>query len=340
MTNDPTRTKDAQQSGAPLVRDELLRVEGLVKHFPIRGGALNRVVNHVQAVNGVSFSVRRGEVLGLVGESGSGKTTVGRLVLRLEHATDGRVLFDGVDLLTLPRGEMRRFRKRMQVIFQDPYASLNPREKVRTVLGHALALHRIGTPADREERILRLMEQVGLSADQLDRFPHEFSGGQRQRVGIARALAVNPDFIVADEPVSALDVSIQAQVINLLSDLRDALDLTMLFIAHDLAVVEHICDRVAVMYLGRIMEIAPSGVLYEEPNHPYTEALLSAVPVPEPDRPRKRTVLTGDIPSPIDPPSGCVFRSRCPRAEAICAREVPELKQVGPDHFSACHLTT
>jgi peptide/nickel transport system ATP-binding protein/oligopeptide transport system ATP-binding protein len=340
MTNDPTRTKDAHESGAPLVSDELLRVEGLVKHFPIRGGALNRVVNHVQAVNGVSFTVRRGEVLGLVGESGSGKTTVGRLVLRLEHATDGRVLFDGVDLLTLPRGEMRRFRKRMQVIFQDPYASLNPREKVRTVLGHALALHRIGTPADREERILRLMEQVGLSADQLDRFPHEFSGGQRQRVGIARALAVNPDFIVADEPVSALDVSIQAQVINLLSDLRDALDLTMLFIAHDLAVVEHICDRVAVMYLGRIMEIAPSGVLYEEPNHPYTEALLSAVPVPDPDRARKRTVLTGDIPSPIDPPSGCVFRSRCPRAEAICAREVPELKQVGPDHFSACHLTT
>jgi peptide/nickel transport system ATP-binding protein/oligopeptide transport system ATP-binding protein len=322
------------------VTDHLLSVEGLVKHFPIRGGALNRVVNHVRAVNGVSFTVRRGEVLGLVGESGSGKTTVGRLVLRLEEATAGKVVFDGTDVLELSRGDLRRFRKRMQIIFQDPYASLNPREKVRTVIGHALALHRIGTPESRAERAVELMEQVGLSPDQLDRFPHEFSGGQRQRVGIARALAVNPEFLVADEPVSALDVSIQAQVINLLSDLKEELDLTMLFIAHDLAVVEHICDRVAVMYLGKIMEIAPSDALYDRPNHPYTEALLSAVPVPEPGRPRKRTVLVGDIPSPIDPPSGCVFRSRCPRAEAICAREVPEMKQVGPDHFSACHLTT
>ncbi len=320
--------------------DDLLRVEGLVKHFPVRGGALNRVVKRVRAVNGVSFSVRRGEVLGLVGESGSGKTTVGRLVLRLEEATAGKVLFDGTDVLGLSRRDMRRFRKRMQIIFQDPYASLNPREKVRTVLGHALALHRIGAPESRSERAVELMEQVGLSADQLDRFPHEFSGGQRQRVGIARALAVNPEFLVADEPVSALDVSIQAQVINLLSDLKDELDLTMLFIAHDLAVVEHICDRVAVMYLGRIMEIAPSAALYEEPNHPYTEALLSAVPVPEPGRRRKRTILVGDIPSALDPPSGCVFRSRCPKAEAVCAREVPELKRVGPDHFSACHLTT
>jgi oligopeptide/dipeptide ABC transporter ATP-binding protein len=319
---------------------DLLRVEGLVKHFPIRGGMLNRVMNHVRAVDGVSFTVRSGEVLGLVGESGSGKTTVGRLVLRLEEATAGRISFDGTDVSALSRSEMRRFRKRMQIIFQDPYASLNPRERVRTVLGHALAQHRIGTPRDREERIVRLLEQVGLSAAQLDRFPHEFSGGQRQRIGIARALAVDPDFIVADEPVSALDVSIQAQVINLLSDLRDELDLTMLFIAHDLAVVEHICDRVAVMYLGRIMEVAPAAALYAAPNHPYTEALLSAVPVPEPGLPRKRMVLVGDVPSPIDPPSGCVFRSRCPRAEAICAREVPKLKQVGPDHFSACHLTT
>ena len=320
--------------------DDLVRVDGLVKHFPIRGGALNRVVNHVQAVNGVSFTVRRGEVLGLVGESGSGKTTVGRLVLRLEEATAGSVVFDGTNVFDLPKQEMRRFRKRMQIIFQDPYASLNPRERVRTVIGHALALHKIGTPESRADRAVELMEQVGLSRAQLDRFPHEFSGGQRQRVGIARALAVNPDFIVADEPVSALDVSIQAQVINLLSDLRDELDLTMLFIAHDLAVVEHICDRVAVMYLGKIMEIAPSDALYETPNHPYTDALLSAVPVPEPGRQRKRTVLSGDIPSPIDPPSGCVFRTRCPRAEAICAEKAPELKQVGPDHFSACHLTT
>jgi len=320
--------------------DHLLCVENLVKHFPIRGGTLNRVVNHVQAVNGISFAMRRGEVLGLVGESGSGKTTVGRLVLRLEEATSGEVTFDGTNILQLSKKEMRRFRKRMQIIFQDPYASLNPREKVRTVIGHALALHRIGTPESRGARAVQLIEQVGLSADQLDRFPHEFSGGQRQRVGIARALAVNPDFLVADEPVSALDVSIQAQVINLLSDLKEQLNLTMLFIAHDLAVVEHICDRVAVMYLGKIMEIAPSSTLYHQPNHPYTEALLSAVPLPEPGHKRKRTVLSGDIPSAISLPSGCVFRSRCPRAEAICARETPELKKVGPNHFSACHLTT
>ena len=320
--------------------DDLLRVEGLVKHFPVRGGALNRVVNHVQAVSGVSFTVKRGEVLGLVGESGSGKTTVGRLVLRLEEATAGSVVFDGTDITELSRAEMRRFRKRMQIIFQDPYASLNPRERVRTVIGHALDLHEIGAPDTRGDRAVELMEQVGLSAAQLSRFPHEFSGGQRQRIGIARALAVNPDFIVADEPVSALDVSVQAQVINLLSDLKDELNLTMLFIAHDLAVVEHVCDRVAVMYLGKIMEIAPSDALYREPNHPYTEALLSAVPTPEPGRRRNRITLTGDIPSPIDPPSGCVFRSRCPRAEAICAEKTPELKEVGPGHFSACHLTT
>ena len=320
--------------------DYLLSAENLVKRFPIRGGTLNRVVNYVQAVNGVSFTVRRGEVLGLVGESGSGKTTIGRLVLRLEEATAGKVIFDGTNILELPKKEMRRFRKRMQIIFQDPYASLNPREKVRTVIGHALALHSIGTPESRRERAAELIEQVGLSPDQLDRFPHEFSGGQRQRVGIARALAVNPDFLVADEPVSALEVSLQAQVINLLSDLKDQLDLTMLFIAHDLAVVEHICDRVAVMYLGKIMELAPSSSLYNNPNHPYTEALLSAVPVPEPGHQQKRTVLSGDIPSAINPPSGCVFRSRCPRAEAICATETPELKQIGPDHFSACHLTT
>ncbi|MBM3612616.1 MAG: ABC transporter ATP-binding protein, partial [Alphaproteobacteria bacterium] len=287
--------------------DELLRVEGLVKNFPIHGGVLNRVVNHVKAVSGVTFSIRRGEVLGLVGESGSGKTTVGRLLLRLEEATAGAIHFDGTDILTLPKSEMHRYRKRMQIIFQDPYASLNPREKIRTTIRHALDLHSVGDPATREDRCVELLEQVGLSADYLDRFPHEFSGGQRQRIGIARALAVNPDFLVADEPVSALDVSIQAQVINLLDDLKQSFDLTMLFIAHDLAVVEHICDRVVVMYLGRIMEIAPSADLYANPSHPYTQALLSAVPIPKPGHKRERVILKGDIPSPINPPSGCVF---------------------------------
>lgn len=318
----------------------LLQVKNLKKYFPIRGGILNRVVNNVQAVNDVSFDVRKGEVVGLVGESGSGKTTVGRTLLRLEGATSGSVTFDGTDVLTLLKEDMRKFRKRMQIIFQDPYASLNPREKIRTVIGHALTQHQIGTPEDREDRIVRLLEQVGLSADYMDRFPHEFSGGQRQRIGIARALAVDPEFVVADEPVSALDVSIQAQVINLLDDLKDALNLTMLFIAHDLAVVEHICDRVTVMYLGRIMEIAPASTLYSAPNHPYTQALLSAIPIPKPGRKHSRVVLKGDIPSPINPPSGCVFRTRCPRAIGDCATIVPTLKPVGPDHFSACIITT
>jgi oligopeptide/dipeptide ABC transporter ATP-binding protein len=318
----------------------LLQVKDLKKYFPIRGGILNRVVNNVQAVNDVSFDVREGEVVGLVGESGSGKTTVGRTLLRLEEATSGTVTFDGTDILTLPKEDMRKFRKRMQIIFQDPYASLNPREKIRTVIGQALTQHQIGTPEDREDRIVRLLEQVGLSADYMDRFPHEFSGGQRQRIGIARALAVDPEFVVADEPVSALDVSIQAQVINLLDDLKDALNLTMLFIAHDLAVVEHICDRVIVMYLGRIMEIAPASTLYSAPNHPYTQALLSAIPIPKPGRKHSRVVLKGDIPSPINPPSGCVFRTRCPRAIGDCATIVPTLKPVGPDHFSACIIPT
>ncbi len=331
-----TAPLQAQAMAPATARPALLEVERLTKFFPIRGGVFNRVVNHVQAVNGVSFAVGRGEVVGLVGESGSGKTTVGRTLLRLEEPTSGRVRFDGTDITGLDRAAMRRFRKRMQIIFQDPYASLNPREKIRTLIGHALSLHGIGTPADREGRIVQLLEQVGLSADYLDRFPHEFSGGQRQRIGIARALAVKPDFVVADEPVSALDVSIQAQVINLLDDLKDQFDLTMLFIAHDLAVVEHICDRVIVMYLGRVMEIAPARRLYSVPHHPYTQALLSAVPLPQPGQRRRRILLKGDIPSPIDPPSGCVFRTRCPRAIADCAEVVPPLGQVAPGHFSAC----
>ena len=317
----------------------LLAIKNLKKYFPIKGGVLNRVVNNVKAVDGISFDVMKGEVVGLVGESGSGKTTVGRTLLRLEEATDGAVLFDGTDIMEIGKDEMRAYRKRMQIIFQDPYASLNPREKIRTVIGHALALHKIGTSADREDRIVGLLEQVGLSADYLDRFPHEFSGGQRQRIGIARALAVNPDFVVADEPVSALDVSIQAQVINLLDDLRSEFNLTMLFIAHDLAVVEHICDRVIVMYLGRIMEIAPATALYNSPAHPYTKALLSAVPIPKPGHKRNRVLLAGDIPSPINPPSGCVFRTRCPQAVADCAKIVPELREVAPGQFSACIMS-
>ena len=320
-------------------REPLLVVNDLRKHFPIRGGLFNRVLRSVQAVNDVSFEIGRGEVVGLVGESGSGKTTVGRTVLRLEEATSGSVNFDGAEITMLSKPEMRRYRKRMQIVFQDPYASLNPREKIRTMLMHALSVHRIGTRAEREDRVVALLEQVGLTGDYLNRFPHEFSGGQRQRIGIARALAVEPDFIVADEPVSALDVSIQAQVINLLDDLKEAFNLTMLFIAHDLAVVEHIADRVVVMYLGRIMEVAPTRRLYASPNHPYTQALLSAVPSPDPDARRERIILKGDIPSPISPPTGCVFRTRCPMAIADCAAVVPPLREVAAGHFSACIRT-
>ncbi|MEM1428111.1 MAG: oligopeptide/dipeptide ABC transporter ATP-binding protein [Pseudomonadota bacterium] len=318
----------------------LLQVEHLHKHFPIRGGVFQRVVSSVKAVDDVTFDVGQGTVVGLVGESGSGKTTVGRSILRLEQATHGSVRFAGAEVMELSASAMRSYRKRMQIIFQDPYASLNPREKVREILTHPLRLHRIGSAQEHEDRAVSLLEKVGLSRDHLDRFPHEFSGGQRQRIGIARALAVEPEFIVADEPVSALDVSIQAQVINLLEDLKTDLDLTMLFIAHDLGVVEHICDRVIVMYLGKVMEIASAADLYETPNHPYTKALLSAVPVPDPGKRRARTVLKGDIPSPINPPSGCVFRTRCPIATADCASLVPELKQVGPGHMSACIRTT
>ena len=318
----------------------LLQVENLRKYFPIRGGVLQRVVNNLKAVDGISFDVQAGEVVGLVGESGSGKTTVGRTILRLEDATDGAVRFGGTNVMCLGASDMRAYRKRMQIIFQDPYASLNPREKVRDILVHPLKLHQIGHSSEHEDRAAALLEKVGLSRDHLDRFPHEFSGGQRQRIGIARALAVEPEFIVADEPVSALDVSIQAQVINLLDDLRSDLDLTMLFIAHDLGVVEHICDRVIVMYLGRVMEIASTADLYARHNHPYTQSLLSAVPIPEPGKRRNRVILKGDIPSPISPPSGCVFRTRCPIATNDCANITPELKTVGEGQASACIHTT
>ena len=314
----------------------LLEVNNLVKYFPIRGGLLSRVVANVQAVNDVSFKIQKGEVLGLVGESGSGKTTAGRAILRLIEPTSGEVKFNGVDVVKLSKSEMREYRKKMQIIFQDPFASLNPRMTVGDIIGEALMIHKLASGQARTDRVAELLKRVGLSPDHMRRYPHEFSGGQRQRIGIARALAVDPQFIVADEPVSALDVSIQAQVVNLLEDLQRDLGLTLLFIAHDLSVVEYICDRVAVMYLGRVMEVATSRELYTNPKHPYTEALLSAAPIPDPTIKRDRIILEGDIPSPINPPSGCVFRTRCRYKITECEHTVPELREVSPGHFKAC----
>lgn len=325
----PSKRKDAKG-------EYLLEVKNLRKYFPIRGGILSRVVANVKAVQDISFYVKPGEVVGLVGESGSGKTTAGRAILRLIEPTAGEVLFDGVDVVKLNKGQLREYRKKMQIIFQDPYASLNPRMTVGDIIGEAFEIHKLARGKEKEERVAELLVKVGLAPGHMRRYPHEFSGGQRQRIGVARALAVDPQFIVADEPVSALDVSIQAQVVNLLSDLKDELGLTMLFIAHDLAVVEYISDRVAVMYLGKIMELAPSRELYANPIHPYTEALLSAVPIPDPTVKRERVILQGDIPSPINPPSGCVFRTRCPIAVEDCAQIVPPLEEVSPGHFKAC----
>jgi len=314
----------------------LLEVKNLRTHFVARKTWPFGETTRVKAVDDVSFHIRAGEVVGLVGESGSGKTTVGRSILRLVEPTSGSVKFDGAEVTTLSAREMRTLRKDMQIIFQDPFASLNPRKTVANIIDRALDVHQLATGKARQARIVELLERVGLSAAQMNRYPHEFSGGQRQRIGIARALAVNPRFIIADEPVSALDVSIQAQVINLLQDLQRELGLALLFIAHDLSVVEYISDRVIVMYLGRIMEIAPSRELYTNPRHPYTEALLSAVPVPDPTVLRKPIILEGDVPSPLNPPSGCVFRTRCPLASAECAAIVPRLEQVAADHFKAC----
>ncbi len=320
-----------------MTEQPLLSVRNLEKRFPVRGGLLQRPVGWVKAVDDLSFDLNRGEVLGLVGESGSGKTTAGRSILRLIEPTGGSIRFNGQEITGLGTAEMRAQRRRMQIVFQDPYASLDPRQRVREVIGEALTIHDIGTRADRRDRVAALLEKVGLSADAMDRFPHEFSGGQRQRIGIARALAVEPDFIVADEPVSALDVSVQAQVVNLLGDLQRELGLAVLFIAHDLAVVRYISDRVAVMYLGRLMEIAPSDSLYERPRHPYTMALLSAAPDPDPDAPKSRMLLDGDVPSPMNPPSGCVFRTRCPFALPACAEpKARALREVAPGHSVAC----
>ena len=320
--------------------EPMLRVHNLKKHFPITGGVFSRVKGYVRAVDGVTFDIERGETLGLVGESGCGKTTTGRSILRLLEPTDGEVAFDGHDVLGLKVADTRALRRRMQIIFQDPYSSLNPRMTVGGMLGEALKIHRLAEGAARETRIQELLETVGLRPEYALRYPHEFSGGQRQRIGIARALAVEPDFIVADEPVSALDVSIQAQIVNLLQELQSRLSLPYLFVAHDLSVVKHLSDRVAVMYLGKIVEITTSDQLYSSPQHPYTQALMSAVPIPQPSRERRRTILTGDVPSPTNIPKGCPFHPRCPEREDACTRIVPDLLRIEDGHTVACLLRT
>jgi oligopeptide transport system ATP-binding protein len=305
----------------------LLEAKNLKMHFPIKAGVLRRTVGHVKAVDGVDLQIKRGETLGLVGESGCGKSTLARLVLRLLEATDGEVLFEGENILEYDRKRMLRVRRDMQIVFQDPYASLNPRMTVGNIIAEPLKTHKIGEASERKKRVQELLETVGLSPEHYNRYPHEFSGGQRQRIGVARAVALNPKLIICDEPVSALDVSIQAQVVNLLQDLQRELDLTYVFIAHDLSVVKHISDRVAVMYLGKIVEVADRKTLYDEPRHPYTVSLLSAIPIPDPEkeRQRRRIVLAGDVPSPANPPSGCNFHTRCPRAQQYCVEHEPGL---------------
>lgn len=318
--------------------EALLKVDDLKKHFPITGGVFSREIGSVKAVDGVSFTLRKGETLGLVGESGCGKSTTGRMLLRLIEPSDGSVTFENVNLTDLSKGNLRRLRREMQMVFQDPFASLNPRHTVEKIIEEPLKVHGIGNGKERRKRVRELLETVGLSAYHAKRYPHQFSGGQRQRIGIARALAVKPKLIVADEPVSALDVSIQSQVLNLLKDLQKEFDLTYIFIAHDLGVVRHISDRVGVMYLGRLVEMADSDNVYGNPKHPYTQALLSAVPVPDPEHKKERVILEGDVPSPADPPTGCAFHTRCPMAMDICSQVRPEFREDEPGHYVACHL--
>jgi oligopeptide transport system ATP-binding protein len=321
--------------------DALVHIDNLVMHFPIFRGVIRRQVGAVHAVDGVSFDIARGETLGLVGESGCGKSTTGRTILQLYKPTDGQVIFDGVDLVHLKGEELRKMRRKMQMIFQDPYASLNPRMTVADIVGEPLVVHNVANAKEIKERVEHLLELVKLNPSFADRYPHEFSGGQRQRIGVARALALQPSFIICDEPISALDVSIQAQVVNLLEELQEQFNLTYLFIAHDLSMVRHISNRVSVMYLGIIAEMAERDELYLHPLHPYTQALLSAVPIPDPvaEAKRQRIILEGDVPSPVNPPSGCRFRTRCPIADTICAEERPKFRELKPGHFVACHFS-